>query len=372
MTSSPKSPRDPARVTMRVLAKMAGVSVQSVSLALRNQPSIGRETRGRIQALARKLGYTPDPALVKLMHHLRARQQRKIAASVCFLTTRSPRAEDIFCDLLLEGAIAAAQQAGFSYQVAHVDPEKPSGDQFKRMLRARGVEGLLLMPMADVRPLDALVDWREFSVVAATRSVTSPVFDQVVPDHFRNVSTICQHLKAAGFRRPGLVIEWQHDVRCGYLLTAAMAWHGVYGGLSPARAHRYERLEPEAFRRWLREEKPDVLLAALDRVAGDIHESMPEGNLPVVTCSARPTSAGTFPLSGTFDSPRQIGVVATEILARKIAVGQRGIPAQPNTTLISGEWVNGSETDERLRALAVPPGQHRAPAVTRSRPRAKA
>jgi DNA-binding LacI/PurR family transcriptional regulator len=348
MASTSKLPRDSGRVTMRALARMAGVSVQSVSLALRNQPSIGIETRSRIQALARKLGYAPDPALVKLMHHLRAKQQRKSAASVCFITTRSPRAVDIFCDQLLEGAIATAQQSGFSYQVTHVDPDKLSAERFQRMLRARGVEGLLLMPMAEVRPLDNLVDWREFSVVAATRSVTSPSFDCVVPNHFQNVSNLCERLHAAGFRRPGLVVESQHDRRCGYLLTAAVAWHGAYGGMGPTRAHCYERLERDAFRGWLKEERPDVLLVSLDRIAAEMREAgLPIGSLPIVSCSARPASNGVFPFSGMFDNPRQIGVAATEILARKIAVGQRGIPPQPTTTLIPGEWVDGIESGER-------------------------
>jgi LacI family transcriptional regulator len=175
----------------------------------------------------------------------------------------------------------------------------------------------------------------------------------VVPDHFRNVFNVCTRLKAAGYRRPGLVIESQHDARCGYLLTASLAWHGVYGDMDATRAHRYDRLERDAFRRWLKQEKPDVLLVALDRLAVEMRETgMPVGNLPIVSCSARPSNHGAFPLAGNFDNPHRIGVVAVEILARKITVGQRGIPDEANTTLILGHWVDEATSGANRHPVA--------------------
>lgn len=337
-----KLPPASTRVTMRALAESAGVSVQAVSLALRNHPSISSETRGRIQALAKRWGYAPDPHLVKLMHHLRATHKRKTTPTVCFITTRPPNEKEGFCDLLLEGASEAARLAGFSFHVAHVDPDKASGNHLQRTLRSRGVEGLLLLPMADLRSLDALVDWQEFSVVSATLSVTSPQFDRVVADHFFNMFGLCGRLQAAGYRRPGLVIYAEHDKRCGYHPTAALAWHGVYGGIEPTRAHRYERLEQAALRRWLEVEAPDILLPAHDELACELRkQSAVTGKLPIVSCSARPSPDGSFPFSGNYDNPREIGAVAVETLARKIALGQRGVPDNPHTTLIRGAWVNG-------------------------------
>jgi LacI family transcriptional regulator len=53
-------------ITQRDLAKMAGVSHTTVSLALRQHPSISDETRARILKLAHKLSYRPDPMLAAL------------------------------------------------------------------------------------------------------------------------------------------------------------------------------------------------------------------------------------------------------------------------------------------------------------------
>ena len=54
----------PVRLTMRKLAASAGVSHVTVSRALRNDPSISRATTRRIQALARRLGYRPNPLVL--------------------------------------------------------------------------------------------------------------------------------------------------------------------------------------------------------------------------------------------------------------------------------------------------------------------
>ena len=324
--------------------------MQAVSLALRNHPTVGRQTRERIQALARKHGYVPDPQLAKLMHHLRAGRERKLIASVCALTTRPPTAEETFCDLLLDGARKAARAAGFTLHVVHVDSAELAGERLPRMLRQRGVEGLLLLPMAGLEALDRLLDWREFSVVSATLSVTSPQFDRVVADHFLNNFTLAEHLRAAGYRRLGLVIHAKHDQRCGHSITAAHAWHGIYGGVEPVRAHRCARVEPVALQRWLKAEQPDVLLAEHDDLARELQETGGlTGKLRLVSCSARPDRAGKFPFPGNYDKPREIGAEAVGMLARKIAVGQRGVPDNPRTTLVRGAWV-GSLPVRRRRS----------------------
>lgn len=333
---------------MRMIAEAADVSVQAVSLALRNHPTVGSETRERIQSLARKLGYTPDPQLAKLMNHLRSGREKTFTASVCALTTRPARSEETFCDLLLDGAREAARTAGFALHVVHVDSDEMAGERLPRMLRQRGVEGVILLPMAGLEALDALLDWREFSVVSATLSVTSPAFDRVVADHFFNNLALGQRLREAGFRRPGLVIHAKHDKRCGHAITAAHAWQGIYGGGEPMRAHVCERIEAGALRRWLKAARPDVVLAEHDQAARELRATgVVAAALPMVSCSARPEKNGTFLFSGNDDKPREIGAVAVQKLAQKIAVGQRGVPANPHTTLVRGGWVGELDAGRR-------------------------
>jgi len=47
-------------VTLKDIAKEAGVSVNTVSRALNNKPDINFETKNKILEIARRLGYTPN------------------------------------------------------------------------------------------------------------------------------------------------------------------------------------------------------------------------------------------------------------------------------------------------------------------------
>ena len=352
MPSASDASRDSPRVTLRTLATAAGVSVQAVSLALRNQSKVAPQTRARIQALARKLGYKPDPVLVRLMHHLRGNQARRVGVNVCFLTTISPKTQNIFYQRVASGAGEVAHDAGFSHELMHLDRAKISGDRLLRLLRARGVDGLVLLPMADLRPLDDLLGWKDFSVVAATLSVPSPQFDRAVADHFSNMFTIAERLQAFGFRRPGLVIGRPHDKRCDYRLSAAMAWHGSFGKFEVVTVHRFDPpLDWRSLSRWLRSEKPDVLIAPSEEIAVELRQhGGTTAKLPVVGFTI--PEKGPSPFSGCDEKPERIGAVAMEILARKLAMGQRGVALNPSTTMVPGEWVTGLDLaglDSRCR-----------------------
>ena len=60
--------RDLMMVTIKDVAKAAGVSPATVSLALNNDEKVNRETRKRVQQVAKALNYIPNArakALVK-------------------------------------------------------------------------------------------------------------------------------------------------------------------------------------------------------------------------------------------------------------------------------------------------------------------
>src|SRR5882724_4094007 len=58
-------------VTMATIAREAGVSLMTVSRALRGHLSVRPKTGDRIRLLAEKLGYRPDPKVSRLMGYLR-------------------------------------------------------------------------------------------------------------------------------------------------------------------------------------------------------------------------------------------------------------------------------------------------------------
>ncbi len=56
----------PGRPTLKTIAEMTGLSLSTVSLSLRGGAALKQETRDRVDAAARQIGYVPDRAGVRL------------------------------------------------------------------------------------------------------------------------------------------------------------------------------------------------------------------------------------------------------------------------------------------------------------------
>ena len=68
------------KLSMRDIAKEAGVSVSAVSLALRNSPKVSKKRRDEITKIAERMGYVKDGRISELMEHLRTnRTDRKFS-----------------------------------------------------------------------------------------------------------------------------------------------------------------------------------------------------------------------------------------------------------------------------------------------------
>ena len=75
--------------TMRQLAALAKVSRTTISLALRNHPSIPASTRDRIQQLARQHGYRSDPLITTLMNQLRLSRKKRSVEKLAYIHSNS-------------------------------------------------------------------------------------------------------------------------------------------------------------------------------------------------------------------------------------------------------------------------------------------
>ncbi len=76
------TPPQPARVSLRDVAKTVGVSHVTVSLALRGDTRVSATRRTEIRAAAEQLGYRPDPMLSSLASYRRNKSAVPISATV--------------------------------------------------------------------------------------------------------------------------------------------------------------------------------------------------------------------------------------------------------------------------------------------------
>ena len=123
-------------VRLKDIAIRAGVSMMSVSKALRDEPDISAATKARIRALAEEMGYTPDT----LARSLRSRQSKLFGLVISAVTN------PVFARVMM----AIEEQAlELGYDIAFAQSlNKPEREQTViRRLLSRRVDGMFISPV---------------------------------------------------------------------------------------------------------------------------------------------------------------------------------------------------------------------------------
>lgn len=343
-------------VTMKTIAAQAGVTQATVSMSLSNNPRIPLATRERIQAIAKKLGYHPNPYISTLMRIRRqgkALKERPVLALVCAQRTadgwRSHPAATIRA--MREGALDRATFRGFRAQEFWLHRDDMSNERFSEMLRARGIQGLLLSPLAEGDPTPRL-HWDYFSAVGLSVPLPNLTLTTVCNDHYFSSLQVVRECYQRGYRRPGLVLRHIHQHRFQGRWEAGVLVAGqMLPGLKVPPPLYITDPDPAPLIRWLKREKPDVIitpsidtipdmLGIIERAGWRVPQDV---GLAVLAC---PDPAS--PVSGIYQNGQLIGALAVDTLISLIERHEHGLPAQATTLMIEGQWNEGKTVRPRL------------------------
>ncbi|MBM3854183.1 MAG: LacI family transcriptional regulator [Verrucomicrobia bacterium] len=342
----------PRPVTMADLARIAGVSSTTVSLSLSLSPKIPEETRARILAIARQHGYHPNPYVSALMRCRRKRLALEHPVALALINglghSDAWRASSSATRRQVrEGALERARELGYQVYEYWLHQDGMSPQRFSEMLRARGVQGLLMGPMPDEEPPPPL-NWEYFSAVGINVTYKPLPLHVVCSDHHHAITRIVHECHALGYRRPALVIVrsqrhyFQGLVESGYL-SAVDALVGVKR-IAPLYVESIEdrtRFDESAFRQWLKRRRADVLITPdaefLERILRDLGLQVPSDiGLASLGCAA---IGDRF--SGICQLGHKKGAAAMDVLAGLVERNETGLPEHPITTLIEGRWNPG-------------------------------
>jgi DNA-binding LacI/PurR family transcriptional regulator len=147
------SPPPPAvtRPTLADIARAAGVTKSTVSRALRGDPTVGRDTRQRIQRLAAQLNYFPNASAKRLTN---ARTDTLAFASRALRP--SDAGYDPFLVELLAGITDEAASHHFDLLLSRADEGGNELEVYTRVLGGHHADGFIV---ADLRPNDRRVDY---------------------------------------------------------------------------------------------------------------------------------------------------------------------------------------------------------------------
>lgn len=333
------------RVTQQDVAKKAGVTRATVSLALKNHPSIPEKTTKRILRLVAKLGYAPDPMLSALASYRSRNRPITFHGTLAWLVNSSFgydwRSVQQFCDYHI-GAVTRAKRHGFTVETFDLHATDMSSERLAAIFRARNIKGLLLCPQP--RSETTLeFPWPDFSSVTFGYTLASPHLHTVVSTQYRDMLLTMQHVQAKRYRRIGLMLSHEHDLRTnynyrsGYLIAQSFLPKAASLPISGADYDDHENLGV-----WFRKHRPDVIVACGGEAC---LRSLKRLGLRVpndVSVASPNLAATTSRVSGVVENSTEIGSVAVDVVVAMMQRGERGIPESPQRIHIEGEWHVGS------------------------------
>jgi len=344
------------RVTLANVAKAANVHHTTVSRSLRNDPAISIRTKEKVQALADKMGYHPDPMLSALAAYRQRSEPVKFRSSIAWLTNFPEENGWSYRKIMteyLQGAESRAEQLGYSIDVIWFRSLISKDRNPESTLIARGIRGLLLPPQLAAHTHIQL-QWNQFAAVSFGFTLRRPPLHTVSNYQYGSIFRLTQHLAELGFRRIALACTEQSDVRLDYSWSAgfraALASLGLF---SPKLLHLAKTLEEKAFIKWFKKETPDVIIVdAAIRNPNDL--SNPEQNkiyhwltesgvkIPEdvsIAALALPSEENFF--GGVTENAHAVGSAAVDLISGSLLRNELGIPTIPTRTLIEGTYKPG-------------------------------
>jgi LacI family transcriptional regulator len=333
------------RASIRDVARQAGVSHTTASLALRGDPRISAATRRRVVLAARQLDYRPHAVVADLMAQLRTLKIKADTVTLGFITAwptrdgweKSPNHRRFFA-----GVQARARELGYKVEEFWLREPGMTSRRMSQILRARGIRGLILQSLPKAHGHLSL-EWRHFTAVAKGVTVARPRLHRVISSHFEDMRLVGHHLKRLGYRRPGLVLDAELDARVDRAWLAAYLLHqhdlpardrvpGLIVGAGQKAAK---------FARWFAQHRPEVILfTGLPLLAWikDLGLRVPED----VGLVHLDWSEEVGPLAGIDAEAEMLGAAAVDLLVGQLHAHEYGIPAREKIVAVSGRWIAGA------------------------------
>lgn len=327
--------------TMKTIAAEAGVSVMTVSLALRNHPRISRDTRMRVQEVARRLGYRSNPMVASLMTHIRSSRPVSYQANLGFVADnlQSVMSHHVFREAY-EGLIKRAEELGFLVDMFSLDDHGSRRGRLEKVLESRNIQGIILAPLRKAGSLEGL-DCSQWSAVALGNSVLSPRFHRVTHHQFHGMQLLLETLTRKGYRRIGLALDEETDEKVDRNWTSCMAGYHLRLPAKQRVPVFLSELRPTAISAWLKKHRPDVVVGH-----DGLHVNLRRLGLRVpqdisfACLSVLPGDKNSY--AGVNQNWRMVGAAAVESVVAQIYRNERGIPENPKTIMLEGFWTDGA------------------------------
>lgn len=305
------------KATVADVAMAAGVSPATVSRVLHHPELVNGDTLERVRRSIADLGYSSVSF------------EGLGAAGTPLVVISIPWLDNPFYGEIVRGARVAAQIHGAQVLISWGDPEDPSLDEFCRMLRSCGAQGIITCGPLSLEALERIQG--TIPVVQCCEFNDRSNIPYVSVDDFSAARTATEHLLACGCRRLAFVggpnvYKYSRERRRGFLsvvgereLSVPDRWVQQIPNNSFGLAYSaiYHMLESE--------DHPDGVFACSDTFASAVIRSARKSGLEVprdlmvVGFDNTDTAVMTTPTITTVNQPRyNMGFSACNLLFERI------------------------------------------------------
>jgi DNA-binding LacI/PurR family transcriptional regulator len=181
-------------VRLKDIAERAGVSVMTVSKALRGATDVSTETKARLRALAQQMGYYPNT----IAQGLRTRTTRLLGLLL-------PTVANPIFSRTVSAIEEGAHELGYDLLIAHSLSLVEREEVCLRRFLSRRVDGIFIFPVYRMAPhaaiYDELLKRRIPTVILGHRAPFCAGFSNVETDDISGSQSITRHLISLGHKR---------------------------------------------------------------------------------------------------------------------------------------------------------------------------
>ena len=206
--------------TLKDIATELGISMGTVSRALKDYPGISEKTKIAVKELAKKLKYRPNPVAVNLKH-----RRSKIIGVIC------PKLFHTFFSSVVNGIMSVADEQGYTVILVQTNESYAKEIKETKVLLDSPLEGLLVSSAFETQNYDHIQQFLDYGLPVVQYDRINDDLDttKVYVDDFEGAYKATQHLIDQGCRNIALVRGMTIPLIARRVegFKAALAAHGI-------------------------------------------------------------------------------------------------------------------------------------------------
>jgi hypothetical protein len=315
---------------MRAIASALGISVATVSRALRDDPAVQEATKDLVRKEAELQGYQRNAFVGSFMSSIRNSTTGHFKGNLGLLWGKQANMSDHRLSQIRAGVTARAGELGYS--LSEFDLGTYKNQSLARILYSRGISGVIVaVPSFASGRVYLRFDFSSFSCVAIGWGLFRPMLHTVRFDYFQAVRLALHHARHTFGGSIAAVWDETTDLRSHRAAQASFVIHHPDG---PAQAHKLFLNSRTLTREVIRDNRIRCLLVAAGMtLPAWVIDEIPDAQI------VRFEHPGKRDCFGWVDSQNTLlGKWGVDLLAAKLSHHERGIPESCQVMLVPPKW----------------------------------